>query len=372
MGKFDLPVFVFGNGATIGSGYYLDADEHKNPPSNEAFFKELVPDWEYSVPALMAVCKALSIRIEEISLETLWNYIYITRKYVEENLISISSRLDSSYQYDSMARYAGKALENPEISLDERFARLAEVDLIYLIWLILRRLRIPQNGTDNYKDLFKEIGLISQENRLKKQFGIISFNYDICLEQSLRNLDNSLYYYPNFELKYRSELIPTFKLHGSLNWKRGYDGHVRPTDNFEMITEEEFIVKHPQLFGEAWKDFMPMIIPPTFFKEELFFPSGQERVRRHFNELWRRAYQLLCQASCLIIIGYSFPEADPHARWLLKAAGEKPSFIVNKYSDEKEKRKYENIAIACLNRVDAFCHEGFGQCLQEIKEWMYE
>lgn len=370
MSKFDFPIFILGNGATIGSGYYLDGDRSKNPPTNQDFFRELDPKWQYSMPALGAVCDALNIEIQRVSLEMLWNYIYITRKYVEENLTSIVSRLDGFDEKDLGGHYPIEELSNPGVSLDERLSRLAERDLIHLVWSILRRLKIPDNGMDNYEKLCKETGLLNEKNELKKKFGVISFNYDICLEKSLRNQDSLLYYYPNFEHKYKNDLIPIFKLHGSLNWKHGYDGHVRPTDNCEIMQEVEFVAKQPQLYPQAWKNFMPMIIPPTFFKEELFFRSGQERVRRHFNELWRRAYQLLCQGSCLIVIGSSFPEADPHARWLLKAAGDKPSFIVNKYDEEKDKRKYENIVTSCLNKVDGFCHNGFGECIGEIKKWI--
>jgi len=376
MSKFDFPVFIFGAGATIGSGYYLGGDPSKKPPDNENFFKELDPKLQNSVPALKAICDALNIRLfekksnPEISLEMLWNYIYITRRYVAENLTSIVSMLNSRFKESKLTgQYPHRVLVNPKVGLDEKLSRLAEIDLIYLVWLILRSLKIQANGQNTYEKLFKETDLISEKNELKRKFAVISFNYDICLEESLKKLDN-LFYYPNFGIKYTKDFIPIFKLHGSLNWKHGIDGHVRPTDNYEIINEEEFIAKGQELFPQAWKDYVPMIIPPTFFKEELFFRTGQEKVRRHFTELWRQAYQLVREASCLIIIGYSFPEADPHARWLLKAAGDRLSFIVNKYCDEKDKRKYENIVKSCLNKVDAFCHEGFDGCFKEIKEWI--
>ena len=369
MGKFDFPVFIFGAGATIGSGYGLGGDPNKLPPSNEDFFKALNPSWQYKVPALVDVCEALNIEIQRVSLEMLWNWIYMTRKYVQENLISIESRL-GDFDQTWGGQYPGDLLANREISFDEMLSRLAEIDLIYIVWHILKRLEIPQGGIDNYKRLFKEAGLISEENEPKKQFAVISFNYDICLEETWSSSGNFFYYYPNFEDNNRKYRIPVLKLHGSLNWKHGRDGNVRPTDGHRIMEEREFEAKRPQLSREARKNFMPMIIPPTYFKEELFFSSGQERVRRHFNELWRRAYQLLCKGSCLIIIGYSFPEADPHARWLLKATGDRPSFIVNKYCDEKDKRRYENIVKSCLNKVDGFCHKGFGECFGEIKKWI--
>jgi len=371
MDKFDFPVFIFGAGATIGSGYYLDGDSGKKPPGNEDFFKVLNTSWQYRVPALMAVCNALNIKIQEISLEMLWNYIYITRRHVEESLMSIVDRLGDFGIKQLLGQYPGEILSNGGISLDEKLSRLAEIDLIYLVWRVLKRLKMSKNEKDNYEKLFMETGLIGQEKELKKQFAVVSFNYDLCLEESLRKA-NDLFYYPKFRSIYKKDFIPIFKLHGSLNWKHGYDGNVRPTDDYRIMKEDEFVAKQAQLWPQAWKDYMPMIIPPTVFKEELYFPSGQERIRRHFTDLWREAYRLLCEASCLIIIGYSFPEADPHARWLLKAAGDKPSFVVNEYSGEKNKRKYEKIVRSCLNKVDAFCHEGFGQCFEEVKQWIYK
>lgn len=369
MSKVDFPVFIFGAGATIGSGYYLDGDPSRKPPGNENFFEALDPDYRNKVGALLAVCNALNINIQEISLEMLWNYVYITRKHVEEDLMSIVPRLGDFGTKQLLGQYPGEVLSDDGISLDEKLLRLAEIDLIYLVWCTLRRLKRLKSGEDNYKRLFLETGLIAEENGLRKQFAVVNFNYDLCLEESLKELNDSLYY-PNFGGKYKKNHIPILKPHGSLNWKHGRDGHVRPTDTYAMMQESEFIAKQPQLLPDAWKNYMPMIIPPTVFKEELYFPSGQERVRRHFTELWKQAYQLLCDASCLAIIGYSFPEADPHARWLLKAAGEKPSFVVNRYCDEKDKKRYERIVRSCLSRVEVFFHDGFEGCFKKIKQWI--
>ena len=369
MRKFNFPVFVFGAGATIGSRYCLDGEPNKEPPGNEDFFKELGPNWQYEVPVLIDVCKALNIEIERVSLEMLWNYIYITRRYVQENLISIKDRL-GDFDQTWGGKYPGDLLTNRQISFDEMLSHLAEIDLIWIVWRILKRLEIPRGETDNYKKLFRQVGLINKENKPTKRFAIISFNYDISLEESLRSSDKSFYYYPNFENNKRRYVIPVFKLHGSLNWKHGRDGIVRPTDNHRIMAEREFEAKSSQLSREARENFMPMIIPPTVFKEELFFPSGQERVRRHFTDLWKNAYRVVCNASCLIIIGYSFPEADPHARWLLKVVGDRPSFVVNKCGDEKDKRRYEKIVRSCLNKVEAFSYEGFDGCLEKFREWI--
>jgi hypothetical protein len=63
----------------------------------------------------------------------------------------------------------------------------------------------------------------------------------------------------------------------------------------------------------------PAIIPPTIFKQEI---NDDSRIDNHLSrailQQWRAATALLSVADIIIIIGYSFPVSDFHAKRLFQ------------------------------------------------------
>jgi SIR2-like domain len=145
------------------------------------------------------------------------------------------------------------------------------------------------------------------ERREDRRDTIITFNYDLLIEQALRNLGIP------FEYGFRNELpeydsssfcsresnsreIGLLKLHGSLNWA------VRENAGDKMT-----------VFGtydDVRKESLnPMLLPPTW----------QKVFRPQLSEVWDMAVRELQDATRIIILGYSMPPTDLHFKYLLAA-----------------------------------------------------
>jgi hypothetical protein len=145
------------------------------------------------------------------------------------------------------------------------------------------------------------------ERREDRRDTIITFNYDLLIEQALRNLRIP------FEYGFRSELpeydsssfcsrdsnsreIGLLKLHGSLNWAvREHAG-----DKMTVFGTYDAIRK---------QNLNPMLLPPTW----------QKVFRPQLSEVWDMAVQELRDATRITILGYSMPATDLHFKYLLAA-----------------------------------------------------
>lgn len=157
-----------------------------------------------------------------------------------------------------------------------------------------------------------------QDGNLLDKTAFISLNYDILIDNALLNPggvdvdygfkcigENNNHIPPN-----RPErTVSLFKLHGSLNWlycptcremkvTRGEKGVMRLIRNSDAC-----------LCSKCEILFIPIIIPPTYFKA-LSNPC--------LGQVWHAAEQALLECGTIIFCGYSFPDADIHVRHLLK------------------------------------------------------
>lgn len=132
---------------------------------------------------------------------------------------------------------------------------------------------------------------------------VISFNYDLVLEESLRKFEWYAQYFPQTtatdpqhrqRFEHKDRHTPLLKLHGSINWGMNKDG---------------IYIENPMKLID--KDVLyPVITPPTWNKS-IFFSE--------FSELWAAALRAIAEATRIFIIGYSFPEADQHFKYFLAA-----------------------------------------------------
>lgn len=136
----------------------------------------------------------------------------------------------------------------------------------------------------------------------------ITFNYDLVLENALRNLGTPFSYglKPEFADNMHSEQFgwasesdsqaKVLKLHGSINW--GYqpkrDKRLRTYADYKKLTEE----------GD-----LPLVQPPTWRKQ---FADA-------LNSVWTGATESLSSATRLIILGFSMPRTDAFFRFLTAA-----------------------------------------------------
>ena len=116
--------------------------------------------------------------------------------------------------------------------------------------------------------------------------------------------------------------IHVAKLHGSLNWKLS-KSLVKPLAvptipylDGDFWAEEP---KYPNRFQPDVEVTEPLIIPPTWFKNEINDDSRAEnRVTQLVLHQWRVALEILRRADLIIVVGYSLPVTDFHVQRLFR------------------------------------------------------
>lgn len=145
---------------------------------------------------------------------------------------------------------------------------------------------------------------------------IISFNYDLVVDDAL----NRLGFTPNYYLPIQHGTqsggrsgIPVLKLHGSSNW--GICGGCRKFNS--IVVFDNKVTADPNRFrlqpcpncGPG--HYQPLLIPPTWHKGDYL-----EIVR----DVWAEAVRRIMSATRICIIGYSMPETDSFFKYLLSLA----------------------------------------------------
>jgi hypothetical protein len=147
---------------------------------------------------------------------------------------------------------------------------------------------------------------------------LITFNYDVGLETAL--------YWRNREIDYGfgspiPTAVPLLKLHGSLNWARCTKCETLRAISMRQIFESQpaprsastspRILRHlrikplidrlPPHCPDAPVLGVPALVPPSWNKTQY---------HGAFRRIWARAAKELSEAEQIVIIGYSYPEAD--------------------------------------------------------------
>ncbi len=169
----------------------------------------------------------------------------------------------------------------------------------------------------------------------------LNVNYDLLLDSALYDLKKGYRIYVDYctEIQYpipKANKIRLFKPHGSLNWLLCKSCGIRIFGGDKKIAMEHFNsilndseVQCNQCDGGI---ISALIVPPSFFKElhNYFIRNILISLENHLKEVQH-----------LVFIGYSFPEADIHLKYLFKKAqllgGFKKIIIINKQDKDKEK-----------------------------------
>jgi hypothetical protein len=138
---------------------------------------------------------------------------------------------------------------------------------------------------------------------------VISFNWDLVLDSLLfgEGINSQSY-----GLGSDGPGPVLLKPHGSLNWFSGTLGKKIKEDRRALLhTEGDKQVYRFHLFRapRGKQTYMPLIIPPIFNK------SFDDPI---FRDIWRRCVSELSRATEVTFLGYSLPEADLHARFILR------------------------------------------------------
>lgn len=169
---------------------------------------------------------------------------------------------------------------------------------------------------------------------------VISLNWDSIIEDSFFELIETVRGYGKADIDYCVYTMPlddsvhtpstkqkaaglfnlkVIKIHGSTTWLRcpnsnhiytGLGSSKNPYEIYVCSTKSPFIEKYCDEDTEA-QPLEPLIITPTYKK---VFDQP------HIQTTWHNAYVELREASKVVFIGYSLPEADYHFRTLLRRA----------------------------------------------------
>jgi hypothetical protein len=185
--------------------------------------------------------------------------------------------------------------------------------------------------------------LIQDELRAGRRVSIVTFNVDLLAENALNYLDGNIrmgadwclettYGLPASRRKLRyegrgftkkfgndikdSEIMP-YKMHGSVNWVFSHRDEHPPADlvskkdrKLYVLTNERLPQTALKVRGEkdrrAWY-LSPLLVPPVYEKHSL--------IKRYMHDVWDGASKVFGEASRVVFWGYSFPQADVHARY---------------------------------------------------------
>lgn len=148
----------------------------------------------------------------------------------------------------------------------------------------------------------------------RENAAIISFNWDLILDDLLLNMDVSDRSYGIGNDLESGPLL--LKPHGSLNWYGGRQlRHVpksKVTTIYDHNDEDQCVhaFRRPRkIKSKSGKHYNPLIIPPTHFKD--FTPQI-------FQRLWNTCTEVLSTPERLIFLGYSLPTADLQAQFIFR------------------------------------------------------
>jgi len=232
------------------------------------------------------------------------------------------------------ARRANSILESSPTNLEDLLSFAVMGDRIVIlgdkeepkgprIKYILHRIYSALESTkfDTYWDDFKQFSIFLGQDltKIKSNISFVTTNYDLIIEctlfesglNALLPFQYKTTYDKHGRLFYdKTDGIPLFKLHGSLNWFENDKGEIAIDDRLIEVTmnpEKKNLL--PAQYIDNYKS--PgdiLLIPPTFLKPDL----PPELMKN-----WSGAAQEIQRAEILVFVGYSFPSSDIEMKYFL-------------------------------------------------------
>lgn len=148
----------------------------------------------------------------------------------------------------------------------------------------------------------------------RQDAAIVSFNWDLILDQELFEGNLSAESYGLAATLGAGPVL--LKPHGSLNWYgKSQVSKVAARKRIELFPSKktkdsiEAFLPYREIRSTVGRRYIPLIIPPTFFKD---FDKPV------FRRLWNRCTDVLSTPRELIFLGYSLPLADQHAQFIFR------------------------------------------------------
>ncbi len=219
--------------------------------------------------------------------------------------------------------FAKVIFKNPEEELEFQLLRY---QLLRFIYDNTRVIQIDQASDDVLVRFVRFCGK-SLDDQNKEESVIITFNYDLILEQAYRKAYASKSYpiFYGIDLNYYDarrkaqidtpRLLEIIKLHGSFNWFR-----VKGSSSNDISSVYEVDEAEPGIHEND----VPVFIPMAHNKE--LFLNGPL-----YSTLWAKAMRFLDKAEELVFIGYGFPQTDINNLVLFLNYKEKIRHVVVSY-----------------------------------------
>ncbi|MCW7494777.1 hypothetical protein ND861_18995 [Leptospira sp. 2 VSF19] len=285
MTKENKTVWILGAGASMSNNFEF-------PNINQIFAKAK----EYSIISLNV--KTLKDDYKELS-EFIVNCF-------NKSLLRTSDKIDVE-----------KVMTFLQIEFEKKgsYSNLQLMDkVIFLIRHVLSECLVRGNSNEEYEHLVN--------NFLNRNTSIISFNWDIALDQLIKS--NNIY--ENFLKQISSKFTEGFfngyipfpykefptdtgiylKMHGSVDWLYCPNQQCR-VNNRLYVLEDSILESH--YCSECHEECKILIIPPLLNKNYDKYPS--------IKKIWNRSFLELNNASEVIIWGYGVPPTDFYSNWLL-------------------------------------------------------
>ena len=237
----------------------------------------------------------MSFRLGEIPADTRYSTVYLIAKTLQLAIKDVKrNRLDFA-----LGGLVGK------------IPRLGETSV--------RQDSNPPMGSSDVYSFFANLirGELDDPDRRKaRKDTVITFNYDLVLDDALRRTGGvPLYHLPPALLDVSENPTPqsvsVLKLHGSTNWG------ICITCMKSIVVLPEKVTQSPDEFRTMKckncgnPAYQPLLVPPSWDKSEY---------SEVMKPVWKIAVDELKAATRIIIVGYSMPETDAFFKYLLTLA----------------------------------------------------
>jgi hypothetical protein len=344
-------VFVLGAGASYGEEIekrYPEARPHRTPLTNGFFDLELLREIGYSEA--------------ENRLQEVLEYARERNLICEDFGHGRWKSLDLEQLFTSIE--VEREFQNPE---SDEGARLTIIrnQLVRHIRRVIGQCTKGARG--KYYSILRKL--------LKDDDSVITFNWDLLMDQAFTTMDMSANHYSNFihrlEIETHSFRPGEFssgdglylKLHGSLNWFRCGNRHCpsggkvfasNPVVDAEMNAAEEEV-----MCWQCESVMTTVIIPPLLRK-----PIAEDAVIR---AAWGMAREKLLNAAQVIVIGFSAPPTDFYAHWLLRSTvGRRPDAWVEVVNPSNDVGHRDHALLK--ERMESIFLRGYGKSFRYFSE----
>ena len=384
-------VVVYGAGASYSSGYKVVIDPtliHNpgsspvppiDPPLNYNFFgQDLVKRVAERFPSIPLFIKhyfrfrdGVNDPACNLGLEEVWSAVDLNHKHVRLRTFDWEA-LNQQYEHEVGQRWPDLVDTIDDPRAPGRW-RATEYKLLGDCGRHLKQIcyRIYGKPTLNgLEDRYWKLHHLLTEGGNGHRVEYVTFNYDTCLERSLYTHDARLQYVTDYDIPNVGFLlrdrVHIAKLHGSINWTFTAS-RVKPVEIPSIRYEERrddsaFWAVEPQYpAGNNWQVTIqePLVIPPTWFKNEINDDArAEDRITQLILHQWRVALEMLRRAGLVIVVGYSFPATDFHVQRLFRLAVMSRSntnplkllYCVKADSEEEKRRAEEGVAFLQIAR----------------------